>query len=113
MSTRRFFEDKGDLRGKESVRVSKIVSPKGRDLMECVGVNTTKASSKPAPGRSEIFESLRRGRRSSANKSGLVDTTKQSIKFGNSKSKARKSKPKQKTRSLSKQQEATSKTLTS
>ena len=71
------------LAGKESVRVSKLISPKNQNWMDRFPQSTQRAPSSRGLriGRQEIFESLRRCKNNSANRSGLGDTTKQSIKI--------------------------------
>lgn len=73
--------------GKDAVKFSKMVSPKGNSNQ----VDRQAPHSQSRLGRQEIFESLRRFRKSSANRSGLGDTTKQSIKCP----KPKKKKPRQ------------------
>ena len=77
-----FVEEKM-MAGKDSVRVSKMISPKNQGWLDKFPPTTQRApnSKSKRMGRQEIFESLRRCRNTSVNKSGLIDSTKHSIKI--------------------------------
>ena len=80
-STGRLFFAKDIDRGKDSVRVSKLISPKGQSNIEKLLLSTQRIPSVKLfrPTKADVYDNFEKFRRTSANKSGLGDTTKQSI----------------------------------
>lgn len=103
-STGRLFFARDIDRGKDSVRVSKLISPKGHSNIEKLLQSTQRMPSAKLfrPAKTEVFDNFEKFRRTSANKSGLGDTTKQSIICPRPKKKKEKSNLSKKSKSKTK-----------